>query len=83
MWRMASLVCFSVSELMSVMAIFVHPERAKPLATAAPIPRSCQYKSFLRTKVNLPVPPAPVTMATPGSFRRIDAMVAGLGESLQ
>ena len=36
--RMASLVCLSVSELISVIAILVQPERVKPLATAAPMP---------------------------------------------
>jgi hypothetical protein len=38
MARMASLVWLSVAGLMSVMAILVHPERAKAVATAAPIP---------------------------------------------
>lgn len=41
--RMASLVWSRVLELMSVMAILVHPERAKPLATAAPIPAQYQH----------------------------------------
>ena len=41
--RMASLVWLSVAWLMSVIAILVHPERTKALATAAPIPVQDQH----------------------------------------
>ena len=44
---MASLVWLSVVELMSVIAILVHPERAKALATAAPIPAQGQHVHVL------------------------------------
>jgi hypothetical protein len=40
--KMASLVWESVFALISVIAILVHPDRAKPLATAAPMPCGCQ-----------------------------------------
>lgn len=51
--RMASLVCLNVSELMSVIAILVQPERAKPFATAAPMPAavSAGYYMLLCSRV--------------------------------
>jgi hypothetical protein len=65
---------------MSVMAILEQPARAKPLATAAPIPAPHQYTRPCEHKMQLdgsPVPPAPVIMATPGSsFANDDILVS-------
>jgi hypothetical protein len=70
---MASRVCERVSGLMSVMAILVQPERAKPFATAAPIP-TCYKYFYGMLPGDVPVPPAPVIRATPGSNLASDAM---------
>lgn len=69
---------------MSVIAIFVQPDRAKPFATAAPMPTTVSQESHkLFSKIELPVPPAPVMMATPGSRLKIDAIVTETARSLE
>jgi hypothetical protein len=63
---------------MSVMAILEQFARAKPLATAAPIPAlHQQMKPYAYNMLlgNVPVPPAPVMIATPGSNFAKDAIV--------
>lgn len=77
--KIASLVFLRVSESMSVIAILEHPDRAKPFATAAPIPSIVSNQILqLYYCMDVPVPPAPVMMATPGKLLRIDAISAGL-----
>jgi hypothetical protein len=55
MLRMAALVCSRVLGLMSVIAIEEHPARAKPLATAAPIPVYHEHRErLLRCQLTSP-----------------------------
>jgi len=77
MAKMASLVWLSVAGSMSVMAILVHPERAKAVATAAPIPVQDQIDTLRSKQINsnLPVPPVPVTTATLRRCLANDAML--------
>lgn len=77
---MASRVSASDFLLRSVMAILEQPDRAKPLATADPMPEWYQVKRRSAQilwddhPVDLPVPPAPVINATPGNLNMMNVL---------